>query len=159
MEQIWVEVKGYPNYAVSNVGEVVNLTTNLLLAPRPNDKGYLRVALSDEGQIKDFYVHQLVAQAFMGGFTMGDRLLHINGDNQDNSINNLHPYSDIAERSTARRRQVRVSWGRPVIIRETGEQFNSVRDCADHIGGDFSSIYQVLRGRRESHKGFTFEYI
>lgn len=159
METVWVEVKEYPNYAVSNVGEVVNLTTNLLLTPRPNDKGYLRVVLSDEGQTKDFYIHQLVAQAFMGGFTMGDRLIHINGDIQDNAINNLHPYSDIAARSTARRRPVRLSWGQPVMIRETGEKFYSVRDCADHIGGDYSSIYRVLAGSRKSHKGFTFEYI
>lgn len=159
MERIWVEVKGYPNYAVSNFGEVVNLTTDLTLAPRPNDKGYLRVVLSDEGKTREFYIHQLVAQAFMGGFVMGDRLIHINGDVTDNSIINLHPHSDIAERSTMRRRPVRISWGRQVVIRETGEKFNSVRDCADHIGGDYSSIYQVLRGNRETHKGFTFEYI
>lgn len=159
MEHIWVEVEGYPNYAVSNFGEVVNLTTDHLLSPRPNDKGYLRVALSDEGRSKDFYIHQLVAQAFMGGFVMGERLIHINGDITDNRPSNLHPHSDIAERSTQRLRRVRISWGQPIMIRETGEKFNSVRDCADHIEGDYSSIYQVLRGNRRSHKGLTFEYI
>lgn len=161
MEQIWVEVEGYPNYAVSNFGEVVNLTTDFVLSPRPNDKGYLRVALRGVDGTRDFYIHQLVAQAFMGGFTMGERLIHINGDITDNRPANLHPRSDIAERSTAtpRRSRVRVSWGKPVMIAETGEKFNSVRDCADHIDGDYSSIYQVLRGRRDSHKGYTFEYI
>lgn len=161
MEEVWVEVTDYPNYAVSNRGEVVNLKTEALLRPRPNRQGYLRVALSNEGKIRDFYVHQLVAQAFKPNFKLGEQLLHVNGDFTDNRPENLHPRKYIREASAERRRLIpneRLRNSRRVKIKETGQVFRTVRECADYIGGDYSSIYSCLRGERKRHLGYTYEY-
>jgi len=48
---------------------------------------------------------------------------------------------------------------RRILVKELGKVFTSVQECADHIGGDPSSIYRVLRGERQSHLGYTFLYI
>lgn len=160
MEEVWVEVEGYPNYAVNNRGEVLSLNNDKLLAMRPNDQGYLRVALSREGEVRDFYVHQLVAQAFIGGFTLGEQLIHVNGDIQDNTPANLHQRKYIREASALRRKLIPDEryTGRRVRIKETGEVFRNARALADHINGDYSSIYSCLRGERKTHMGFTYEY-
>lgn len=157
MKEVWAEIEGFPNYAVSNYGYVLSLHTNRLLKTRSNGRGYLRVMLSHEGVTRDFYVHQLVAMAFFGNFTPGTHVQHVNGNKEDNATWNLRLKrgrdAHLVVREI-RKRQV----GKKVRIIETGDVYRTVRDCADYIGGDYASIYACLRGERSTHLGYTFEY-
>jgi hypothetical protein len=156
LEELWAEIDGYPNYIVSNYGEVVSLRTDQRLRARPNADGYLRVALSREGVSKDHYVHQLVAKAFFGSFRNGMHVSHVNGDKENNSTHNLRLRSGKV--GTAQRDNEQEPWGQRVRIIETGQVFRTARECARHIGGDYGSVYACLRGRRNRHLGYTFEY-
>lgn len=52
--------------------------------------------------------------------------------------------------------------GRPGVkirIVETGEVFNSITDCAEHINGSVGTIHHVLNGHRKTHKGYRFELV
>lgn len=52
--------------------------------------------------------------------------------------------------------------GRPgtqVKIVETGEMFDSITECAEHINGSAGTIHQVLSGHRNTHKGYRFEHV
>ena len=52
--------------------------------------------------------------------------------------------------------------GRPGIkirIVETGEVFDSITDCAEHINGSTGTIHHVLTGQRNTHKGYHFELV
>jgi hypothetical protein len=163
LHETWVGIEGYPNYAVSNYGNVVNIHTDMLLTPRPNDKGYLRVRLSNEGTVREFYVHKLVGNAFFN-FPFEDQTFHYDDDKTNNSVSNLRlrkrVRTDISERPLRGQERVEYKrqWGKRILIVETSEVFRTVRDCAKYINGDFSSIYACLRGDRRSHRGFTFEY-
>ena len=158
MKEVWAEIPGFPNYAVSNFGFVVSLRYNTRLTPTPNGKGYMKVRLwSSEGQ-KQFYVHQLVAMAFFGDYRQGMRIKHVNGDKRDNATTNLRLRNGYTSYDSVPRRGERIYRGRHVQIVETGEVFQSARDAAEHIQGDYTSIYKVLRGQRESHMGYHFEY-
>lgn len=44
-----------------------------------------------------------------------------------------------------------------VRIVETGQTFDSLRDCADTIGGKYQLVSAVLHGSQRRHRGFTFE--
>lgn len=155
MEEIWVEVEGYPTYAVSNLGRVVNLTRDALLNPRPNGAGYLRVTLSNDEVSKDYYVHRLVAQAFNGGYNPSQQVFHWNADTLDNRADNLRMRRRPARRLPGPSRKI---IGRRVVIVETGDVFRTARECATEIGGDYGSVYAVLRGDRQTHMGHTFKY-
>lgn len=51
-------------------------------------------------------------------------------------------------------------FGFAIRVLETGEIFNSIRECAEHINGDSANICQCLSGKRyKTHKGFHFEYV
>lgn len=157
MKEVWSEVEGFPNYAVSNFGYVVSLRFNTRLVPVQNGKGYYKVRLwSADGQ-KQFYIHQLVAQAFFGDYRHGMRIAHVNGDKSDNSTPNLRLKAGYRELDDTVAR-VRVYRGRHVRVVETGEVFRSARDAAQAIHGDYTSIYKVLKGQRETHMGYRFEY-
>ncbi|QCG77558.1 HNH endonuclease [Microbacterium phage DizzyRudy] len=154
-EEVWAEVAGFPDYAVSTHGRVRNVRTHAVLRPRNNSYGYTRVGLRKDGKTHDLYVHHLVAKAFITGYYPGVQIRHAN-DNSDNSANNLRFRRGV--RMGRLRSQPQRARARKVRIIETGEVFLTVENCAKYIGGDVSSIYRVLRGERVSHKGLSFEY-
>ena len=46
---------------------------------------------------------------------------------------------------------------RPVMIVETGEKFDSLSECAEHIDGDISAIVKCLHKRGQTrHRGYSF---
>lgn len=155
MREEWVEIEGYPNYAVSNLGRVANLQRDTLLRLRPNDEGYLRVSLSSEGIVRDFYVHRLVAAAFFTGYDPREQVIWWDGNVENNTVENLRLRKRERFIPT---REIRPRTGRSVRIRETGDVFRTARDCANYIDGDYGSVYACLRGDRRSHMGYTFEY-
>jgi hypothetical protein len=156
MKEQWVPIDGYPNYEVSDLGRVANIKRDELLKPRPNDEGYLRVSLSHLGIVRDFYVHRLVAQAFMLDYDPRQQVIPVNGDLEDCRIVNLHLRRRPRPEDMPTR-QIR-QHGRPVQVIETGHVYRTARDCADYIGGDYGSVYACLRGERRSHMGYTFQY-
>lgn len=154
-DEVWAAVEGFPDYAVSTHGRVMNLRTNTILRGRTNSYGYSRVGLRRDGRTYDIYVHHLVAKAFITGYKEGVSIKHV-GDNGDNAVGNLR-FRRNARMGTLVKRPVRAK-SRRVKILETGMVFLTVENCAKYIDGDASSIYRVLRGERSSHKGLTFEY-
>ena len=69
-KEIWKEIEGYPNYRVSNLGNVKSLNYShtgkeQILKPIVTNRGYLRVCLYKDGKMKSFAVHQLVCKAFL----------------------------------------------------------------------------------------------
>lgn len=66
------------------------------LKPTPDRRGYLYMNIQDGGRRRRWYVHQLVAAAFIGPRPGDLHVLHNNGRNQDNRPSNLR-YDTNAE--------------------------------------------------------------
>lgn len=87
-------LESYDDYYVSIAGEVWSTKHSKLrkLAPAKNrDKGgYLFVILTDKtGQKRKWYVHQLIARAFLGAPKEGEEVNHKNRNGLDNRLDNL----------------------------------------------------------------------
>lgn len=104
MLEIWKDVLGYEDhYQVSNLGRISTKEhevpyktegkTRVIKARirklSINRKGYSIVTLSKENKVTTVTVHQLVAQAFLPGFTKGQELNHEDGVKTNNSSTNL----------------------------------------------------------------------
>ena len=88
--EIWHKCEvPFTRYEVSNQGRVRNAHTDQVLRPRIQDKGYLRVALYYKGLVKECYIHNLVATAFVEGWREGLQVNHKNGVKTDNRVENL----------------------------------------------------------------------
>lgn len=94
-EERWKPVVDYEGfYEVSDRGRVRNVGCGYryrwghILSPR-NAKGYQRVYLSKGGKSYNRYVHCLVGAAFMGPCPKGLETNHINGNKEDNRLENL----------------------------------------------------------------------
>jgi len=155
MNEVWGEIEGFPNYAINNYGEIVNIKFNRYLKPRSNSRGYSHVILFSEGVRKEYYVHQLVAMVFIGNYRQGMHIQHTDGDKSNNKVSNLKIRGRPADTLNYTPKYIR---GRRVMIVETGEVFINAYACAKYIGGHASNIYSCLRGRYKSHMGYTFKY-
>lgn len=93
MEEHWVPLKGWPNYSVSNYGNVANNRTGHDLNPTKRTDGRLMVSLyrrrDGKKQRTSMYVHILVAMAFFPEYRKGMQVYHINGVFHDNAVINL----------------------------------------------------------------------
>lgn len=92
---MWLEVKDYPAYLISDKGEVKRTRSAQGASPGRIQKGtlmnsgYISVSLSHKGKSKTFLLHRLVASHFVDGFTEGLECDHIDGNKLNNSADNL----------------------------------------------------------------------
>lgn len=120
MQETWKTIKGYPNYEISNLGNVKSLsriTRNAkcsgykrkerLLKQFSNKKGYLMVKLySEKNKSKSITVHRLVAQTFIPNPNNLPQVNHKDENKMNNSVDNLewctneynHNYGTAKER-------------------------------------------------------------
>lgn len=89
MQTLWNPVNFGCNYEVSSEGQVRNIKTGKVLKGTVNEDGYIRVYLSADNDHKSFYVHQLVAEAFLGPCPPGQQVRHWDGNPQNNRCDNL----------------------------------------------------------------------
>lgn len=88
-------VPGVPYFAVSERGEVYSLRINKLATISKQKTGYRTVAVGIEGKTKTFYVHRLVAVAFIPipeevlAETDRPEVNHKDGDKDNNTKENL----------------------------------------------------------------------
>ena len=98
-EQIWASVPDWPDYEVSNTGQVRSWKPLRNKAERPNEPrllnqktdrdGYKEVKLYSDGKSKSFKVHALVLRGFVGPPGPNIVCRHLDGSRSNNSLSNL----------------------------------------------------------------------
>ena len=88
-EEIYIQIEEFPNYQVSNQGNVRNIKTGRILKQRLRKDGYKDVIIHLEGKKYNKTVHKLVANAFLENIENKKCVDHINNNKEDNNINNL----------------------------------------------------------------------
>jgi len=98
-EERWLPSPTSSDYEVSSLGNVRRVTASkrghsagMMLRPRPNKAGYLRIceAARGNGKQMDRYIHRLVCEAFLGPApTSNHEVAHLDGDKSNNRASNL----------------------------------------------------------------------
>lgn len=181
MTEEWRDIEGYEGrYQVSNLGRVKALPRTVsghnqhgewtrtepeqIMTQKLQNTDRLQVSLRDaEGKRKTFYVHRLVAEAFIPNPDNLPTVNHINEDHHDNRAENLewmtkaenNLYGTHCERcGKALRMSVE-------MLTEDGEHvayFDSMSEAAEKSGCPLSSIHRCCYGRQETTNGFRFKF-
>ena len=82
-------LKNYPNYFIDTHGNVYSVQRNKLLKPQLNPHGYHLLGLSKNGKMITCRIHRLVAEQFIPNPRNYPAVNHIDGNRQNNNVNNL----------------------------------------------------------------------
>ena len=157
-EELWRDWPQDPRIKVSNKGRVISCKRG---APYPlkvcynRNGGYQMVGASNPPQ----YVHKMVAETWIPNPNHYKEVNHINGDKDDNRVENLEWVTHSENLRHAYRTGLNKGRSTPIRIVETGEVFESTRECARRIGGANAHLVHCLAGRRSTHRGYHFEYV
>lgn len=155
----------YPSYQICSDGTVKSLKRQIklkdgtlrwiserFLKPKNNGTGYQFVTLSKDGQTKNFYVHRLVASAFVENPENLPYVNHVDGNPINNIADNLewvthrqnvqHGYNTGLNTNKGASHGFAVG----VIDNELGMKFDTVKDWAEARGINYNSGRNVLNG-------------
>lgn len=176
MQEIWKEVKDYPNYEISNFGRVKALKfysnvhkkyydRELILKEKTNRFGYKFVSLGcgKRGNRKNVMIHRLVAQAFIHNSNNYKEINHIDGNKANNNVNNLewctrsenmkHAYKIGLRRGIPTKEVIQLADGKII------KRWASISEIKNTLNLDYSSIYQCCNNKRNKCGGFQWRYL
>lgn len=171
--EIWMPVKNFPGYEVSNLGRVRTWkkrngkslrTEPVLKSSRLDANGYYKVDLIQDGNRKTMWVHRLVAEAFLGSIHDGMHVCHNNGIPSDNRLENLRidtPKANSADRvkhgtaSVPRPRKLTaIDAMQARLALDVGTL--SQREIADALGVHRTTIKDLWNGKTWKHVAVPF---
>lgn len=102
----WKVIPTYPNYEVSNFGNVrrVGSTKLLALSTKRGTHPYQRAHLCQDGKARYILVHRLVLEAFIGPCPKGYQCLHLDNNPRNNRLDNLRWGTPKENHSTINRK-------------------------------------------------------
>lgn len=170
MEEIWKDIKNYENYyQVSNTGKIRSLDRVIkdirserlykgkVLKQSLCNWGYLTVSLKKSSKSKKFFVHRLVAEAFLPNPNMMEVVNH----KDENKLNNC---ADNLEWSTLKDNMLysKKSNKRSILQYDKTGKFikiwDSITEAAKYSKVDVSLISQCLSGKNASAANYVWRY-
>ena len=90
MAEIYVNIAGFPNYQVSNFGNVKNMKTGRVLKQISDGGGYKKVDITNnDGKKETKRVHNLMAKAFIPNPENKCCVIYNDRNRENNTIANL----------------------------------------------------------------------
>ena len=151
-------INGFPNYEVSDSGEIRNIKRDKLLTSYISRFGYKRVRLFKDGKCFQFMVHRLVADAFALNPNKLPQVNHLDGIKTNNVISNLEWVTRSQNQQHAwYQLNVNSGWVKqPVICINNGVTYPSIGKAAQILGLDPSNVGKCARGTMSETHGYRF---
>jgi len=171
MKEQWRDVVGYSGYyEVSDMGRVRSVDRVITSIGRSSQTlkgrllktfvmgtyGHLSVSLSKQGKVRRRYVHQLVAEAFIGPRPKGHQVRHGPKGVLNNCLSNLS-YGTRSEDGLDKRRDG--THGGKAVRRSDGVEFINLSEAAEETGCGISGISNTCNGHRRSCGGYGWEFV
>ena len=168
MIEIYKTIEGFPNYQVSNLGNVKSINyrhTNKEKVLNPSlRRNYYSVQLYNKNGLKVCNIHRLVAEAFIPNPDNLPVVNHKDGNIHNNSVDNLEWCTQgynlkhavdigLMESQCKIRRKVTVKQGEHIIL------FDTMKDCATFFGFKKGWLQGQIRkhGCKFNYKGYKIE--
>lgn len=178
-KEIYKDIPNFEGYyQASNFGNIKRLAIGLVkkervMCPMDNGRGYLSVPLCKQGTKKRYYVHRLVAAAFLSNYENKEEVNHIDGNRNNNTLSNLewvtrsenhfHRYKVLKQKGVNYGKKGKDIWASKVVIM-MDLQGNEIRrfhgnlEAMRETGIHESNIRSVIYGKSKTAGGYKWKY-
>ena len=168
--EIFLTIRDFPDYKISNFGRVFSKKKNTFINGRPNTQGYYQVGLRDVNCENTVWVliHRLVAEYFVPNLVMGTQINHKDQNKSNNRWSNLEwcdPKDNINHGTRTIRATESYKRNRNFIICQYDldgnliAEYNTPKDAALAVGGRTDSIRWALDGKLKTSYGYSWKRI
>jgi len=157
---MFVVIKDFPNYSISNDGEIMNNKTGRVLAGGYDQDGYRQVILCDKGRRRNCKIHREVALTFIPNPNNHPIINHKDGVKSNNKIDNLewctishntkHAYKLGFLNQKGERNNACANSDAVVKMVVEGYDGGSIAKYAKKLGMNYGSVYAYIKGIRRS---------
>lgn len=89
IQELWIKIKNFSNYEISNEGRVKNMETNRILNGWLKNSKHTVLLIDDDGKKRDKIIAYLVAENFIDNPYNYNKIEHIDGNKTNNYFTNL----------------------------------------------------------------------
>lgn len=163
--EIFKRIDDFPNYLISNLGNVYSLRKKSFLRPCDDGHGYLMLHLCKDNRQYVKKVHRLVAEAFIENPNCLTDVNHKDENKKNNNVNNLEWCTrkyNINYGSRTQRQIKTVSKPIKMLDKNTNEIiaiFNSSYDASNKTGINEPNINSVCNHKRKTAGGYKWEFL
>ena len=179
-KEIWRPIVGYEGlYEVSNYGRVKSIKriikkvrlgnefssiqNEIILKYNCDRYGYLKVGLWKDAKCKKFFVHRLVADAFIPNKENLPQINHINEIKTDNRVENLEWCSASYNTNYGNRNKTVSIKNSKSVLQLTKEliiinRYNSITEVENTLGFQHQNISKCCKGKIPTAYGYVWRY-
>ena len=158
------DIQGYEGmYAVTSCGKVYSHKSKKFLKPVKNNAGYSVVCLHKDGEQKNYYIHRLVAEAYLPNPEELSQVNHKDENKENNALPNLEwcdgSYNiNYGSRNERAGKAISKALSIPVFCEELNKTFSGARSAGRELSLSQSSITQCCKGKQKTCGGYHWRY-
>lgn len=168
MSERWIDIPEFPDYEISDHGNVHSKRNNQPIAPSWNGTGSVKVNFSVDGELHTRSVRVLVANAFVplpeddysSSFDL--EVINIDGDMWNNHHENLawRPHWFVWKYTRQFRDGPLPEYNVPILNTQTGELYDSVMDAGIADAVIWEYVYgSAINGKPVYPTGAVYEFV
>ena len=165
MNEIWLPIKNYEDYSISNFGNIRHFDKPL----KPSGYPYYSVTLCKNGTTKNHHIHRLVAETFIPNPNNLECVNHIDENKLNNRVDNLEWLSrgDNSNYGNGHKKMVETKIKNGTMKHKSVCQllnnniiaiYHSIKEATLHTGISSSNIVRVCKGDRQTAGGYGWLY-
>lgn len=154
------DVKGYEGlYAVTSCGRVWSYKSKKFLKPHLDKHGYQVITLSSNGKLKSYFIHRLVAIAYIPNPDGLPQINHKDEVKTHNYVNNLE-WCDSKYNNNYGKHNERMgdAHGRAVVCEELDTTYKSMAEAARQLNLHSAAISMCCSGKIKTSGGYHWHY-
>lgn len=158
-------------YTISDNGVVTILFGNdtrkkaypRIVENKSNKQGYHKVRIFVNNKYRGYFVHRLVAEAFIPNPENKKTVNHINGIKTDNRVENLEWCTQKENNKHARENGLAIYHkgdkhykSKIVLDTQTGIFYSCAKEASDILGINYSKMRSILNGQRKNNTSLIY---
>lgn len=150
----WTKVNGFDDYEADD-GNIRKTDTGGLLTYGIDISGNKTITLRKDGKAYTRKLDKVIADTFYPGDHIGKEVRHIDGNRYNNHKDNLEWVTKPPKRNQPKTYE---PW--KIKVEETGEIFDSIKECAEKLGMTQVSVERCLFNKSvRTHDGLNLIWI